>query len=71
MRINAKAVVVLPWLVLVALTARAGAFRDFYQSGGGVVTLVVAGVLTAIGVAVLGRLGRDPIETRIFTGEHS
>jgi tight adherence protein B len=71
MRINAKAVVVLPWLVLVALTARAGAFRDFYQSGGGVVTLVVAGVLTAIGVAVLGRLGREPIETRIFTSENS
>lgn len=70
MRINAKAVVVLPWLVLVALTARPGAFRDFYQSGGGVLTLVVAGVLTAIGVVVLGRLGRDPIEARIFTGEH-
>jgi tight adherence protein B len=71
MRINAKAVVVLPWLVLVALTARPGAFRDFYRSGGGVVTLVVAGVLTAIGVAVLGRLGRDPIETRIFTSERA
>ena len=44
MRINARAVVVLPWFVLVALTARPGAFRDFYRSGGGVVTLVVAGV---------------------------
>ena len=32
MRINARAVVVLPWFVLVALTARPGAFRDFYQS---------------------------------------
>jgi tight adherence protein B len=66
MRINAKAVVVLPWLVLVALTARPGAFRDFYRSAGGVLTLVLAGFLTAIGVAVLGRLGREPIEARIF-----
>lgn len=66
MRINAKAVVVLPWLVLVALTARPGAFRDFYQSAGGVLTLGIAGILTAIGVIVLGRLGREPIETRIF-----
>jgi tight adherence protein B len=69
MRINAKAVVVLPWLVLVALTARPGAFREFYQSAGGVVTLVLAGFLTAIGVAVLGRLGREPIEARIFASE--
>ena len=69
MRINAKAVVVLPWLVLVALTARPGAFRAFYQSSGGVLTLIVAGVLTGIGVGVLGRLGRDPVEARIFTGE--
>jgi tight adherence protein B len=69
MRINAKAVVVLPWLVLVALTARPGAFRDFYQSTGGVLTLVLAGFLTAIGVAVLGRLGREPLEARIFTTE--
>lgn len=69
MRINAKAVVVLPWLVLVALTARPGAFRDFYQSSGGVVTLALAGVLTMIGVVVLGRLGREPAEARIFASE--
>ena len=69
MRINAKAVVVLPWLVLVALTARPGAFRDFYQSAGGVVTLLVAGSLTMIGVVALGRLGREPVEARIFTSE--
>jgi hypothetical protein len=45
MRINARAVVVLPWLVLVALTARAGPFRDFYRSSGGLVTLVLADAL--------------------------
>src|SRR5262249_49094099 len=47
MRINARAVVVLPWLVLVALTVRPGPFRDFYRSTGGVVTLCVAALLTA------------------------
>lgn len=67
MRINARAVVVLPWIVLVALTARPGPFRDFYRSPGGVATLVVAVVFTVIGVLVLGRLGREPEETRVFS----
>jgi tight adherence protein B len=66
MRINARAVMVLPWCVLVALTARPGAFRAFYQSSAGVLTLVLAGILTMVGVAVLGRLGREPIEARPF-----
>jgi len=67
MRINARAVMVLPWCVLVALTARPGAFRAFYQSSAGVLTLVVAGILTIVGVAVLGRLGREPVEARPFS----
>jgi tight adherence protein B len=66
MRINARAVVVLPWLVLVALTARPGPFRDFYRSSGGFVTLLVAAVLTGAGMFVLGRLGRDEEEERVF-----
>ena len=65
-RINARAVMVLPWLVLVALTARPGAFRDFYRSPGGVLTLLVAGTLTGVGVVVLGRLAREPVEVRPF-----
>jgi tight adherence protein B len=68
MRINARAVVVLPWFVLVALTARPGPFREFYRSGGGVATLAVAGCLTTVGVAVLRRLGREPAEQRVFGG---
>lgn len=70
-RINARAVMVLPWLVLVALTARPGAFRDFYRSSGGVLTLLVAGVLTAVGVVALGRLAREPVEVRPFATEGS
>ena len=66
MRINARAVVVLPWFVLVALTARAGPFRDFYRSSGGLVTLVIAACLTGVGMFFLGRLGRDEDEERVF-----
>ena len=66
MRINARAVVVLPWFVLVALTARPGPFRDFYRSSGGFATLVVAACLTAVGMFLLGRLGRDEEEDRVF-----
>jgi Flp pilus assembly protein TadB len=66
MRINARAVVVLPWFVLVALTARAGPFRDFYRSSGGFATLVVAACLTGVGMAFLRRLGRDEDEERVF-----
>jgi len=73
MRINARTVVVLPWLVLVVLTARPGPFREFYRSGGGVATVVVAAGLSVIGVAVLSRLGREVGEPRVLvaTGTRS
>jgi tight adherence protein B len=69
MRINARAVMVLPWFVLVALTARPGTFRDFYRSSGGVVTLLVAAILSVVGVTVLARLAREPVEARPFASE--
>ena len=67
-RINARAVLVLPWLVLVALTLRAGPFRDFYQSRAGILVVCGAAVMSALGAAWLGRLGRQPDEPRVFAG---
>jgi tight adherence protein B len=66
MRINARAVVVLPWVVLVFLTMGDGPFREFYASGRGFATLLVGGALSAVGLVVLGRLARQPGETRVF-----
>jgi len=66
MRINARAVVVMPWLVLVALTARSGPFREFYRSSSGVFVLIVAGVMSVVGVMVLRRLGREVREPRVL-----
>ncbi|MDP9021364.1 MAG: type II secretion system F family protein [Actinomycetota bacterium] len=67
-RINARAVFVLPWLVLLLLTAQAGHFRDFYRSPAGVVVVVIGGLLSLLGLWIVGRLGRDRGEDRVFGG---
>jgi tight adherence protein B len=66
MKINARAVLVLPWLVLVSLTVRDGAFRDFYRSSAGLLVVLAGGALSAVGAWWLGRLGRVQHEERVF-----
>jgi tight adherence protein B len=70
MKLNARAVLVMPWLVLVALTIRDGAFRDFYSSAAGLVVVLVGAVLCAVGAWWIGRLGRAHEERRVFDGTH-
>lgn len=67
-KINSRIVFVLPWLVLVAITARSGAFRDFYSSGAGFLVVAVGGVMSLVGVAIASRLGAQPTEPRVFGG---
>jgi tight adherence protein B len=67
-KINGRAVFVLPWLVLLMLTAQPGHFRDFYQSVGGLLVVGVAGLLCLLGVFLLGRLSKDPVEGRVLDG---
>jgi tight adherence protein B len=70
MKLNARAVLVMPWLVLVALTVRDGAFRDFYSSTAGLVVVVVGAALCALGAWWIGRLGRAHEERRVFGAPH-
>jgi tight adherence protein B len=71
MKINARVVLVLPWVVLVALTIRAGPFRAFYQSAGGLVVVALGGALSVVGYVVINRLGRSQYERRVFgAGAH-
>jgi tight adherence protein B len=65
-KINSRVVFVLPWVVLVAMTARSGAFRDFYATSTGLLVVAVGGLLSLIGVATASRLGAQPSETRVF-----
>lgn len=65
-KINARAVFALPWLVLVAITARQGEFRDFYASPGGLVVVLVGGMMSGVGMTLVSKLGREPDEPRVF-----
>lgn len=67
-RINARAVLVLPWLVLLALTAAPGHFRDFYRSAAGVAVIALAACLSLLGVWLVGRLSREHVEDRLLAG---
>lgn len=70
-KINSRVVFVLPWIVLVAMTARSAAFRDFYSSGTGFVVVVIGGVMSLVGVLIASRLGAQPTEPRVFAGSRS
>ncbi|MBT8194747.1 MAG: type II secretion system F family protein [Acidimicrobiia bacterium] len=70
-KINARAVFALPWFVLLMITIRGGPFREFYQSPAGIVTVVLGGVLSLIGLLIVARLSRDPAETRVFAAPQS
>jgi tight adherence protein B len=65
-KINSRVVFVLPWLVLVAMTARSGAFREFYSSSAGILVAVIGGVMSLVGVIIASRLGSEPSEPRVF-----
>lgn len=65
-KINARAVFILPWIVLIAMTVREGAFRDFYATGLGVAVIIAGGVLSLTGSFLVSRLGRQPDEPRVL-----
>ena len=70
MKINARAVLVMPWFVLVALTLRDGPFRAFYQSSGRRTGGGRRRVLSVVGSWWISRLGRAHEEQRVFAGGH-
>ncbi len=67
-KINSRVVFGLPWIVLVALTARSGAFRDFYSSSAGLLVVAIGGVMSLLGVVIASRLGSQQPEPRVFDG---
>lgn len=71
MKINSRAVVVLPWCVLILLTLSGGVFRAFYQSPAGAVVIGIGALMSIAGIAILSRLTRTDLEARVFASPES
>ena len=67
-KINARVVFAMPWIVLVTVTSRSGAFRDFYSTSAGISVVIAGGVMSLIGIWIASRLGSQPTEPRVFAG---
>lgn len=67
-RINARAVFVLPWVVLVAITLQDGPFRSFYRSPSGLIVILVGAAASVLGSWWVRRLGSQPAEPRVLGG---
>lgn len=67
-KINSRVVFVLPWIVLVAITARPGPFREFYSTSVGIAVVTLGGVLSLLGILIASKLGSHPDEPRVFGG---
>ena len=67
-KINSRVVFALPWLVLVVMTMRSGAFREFYSTATGMAVIAICGLLSLAGMAMAVRIGAQPEEPRVFAG---
>ena len=65
-RIESWVVGVIPWLLLVYLTASQGAYRTFYQTGTGRLVVLAAGIWWAMGLVVLRTIKRRDTEIRVL-----
>lgn len=65
-KINARVVFAVPWLVLVFMTLRPGPFRDFYGTVAGAIVVLIGGLASLFGMWLVGRLGAEPEEPRVF-----
>lgn len=65
-RIESWVVGVIPWLLLVYLTASQGAYRTFYQTGTGRLVVLGAGIWWAMGLIVLRTIKKRDTEVRVL-----
>jgi tight adherence protein B len=69
-KINAKAVFVLPFLLLILMVIASKEVGTFYSSFAGVLVVVVGTAILSLGMFIVNRLGHIPSETRVFAASY-
>lgn len=65
-RLVASTAFAMPWIAVVMVCALVPSFRVFYRTGGGVVAVVIAAVLSVAGLLVARRLSSQTSEPRVI-----
>lgn len=63
-KLEARGAAVLPFVVLGLLCLGSEGYRTFYAGASGTVVMVIGALMSSVGLAVIGRLGRVPTEPR-------
>lgn len=69
-KINAKAVFVLPFVLLVLMVISNDEVGEFYSSSLGVIIIVIGTGILSVGMLIVSRLGHIPVETRVFAASY-
>lgn len=65
-RIESRVVLIIPWLLLLFLTATAEQYQAYYRSADGLLVVAAAAGWSLVGVLMLRRLGRAVTERRVL-----
>lgn len=65
-KVNARAVFVMPYVLLILMVMTSPEIRDFYRSIAGVFIILVGTAILSIGMLIIQKLGKIPIEQRVF-----
>ena len=65
-RIESWVVGIVPWLLLIYLTATQGPYRTYYQTGTGRFVILAAGLWWGMGLIVLGMMKKQEREPRVL-----
>ncbi len=67
MKLNARIVFVLPYILLVMMVTSSPVVRDFYQAPVGIFIILMGTGILVGGMTVIQKLGQTPTEKRVFT----